>query len=85
MCEEYTLNILRNGDGKKDEKVDHETFNLVDLLRSLNYAELQLSSLIDKLQDDEARTLARGAYGTLYGVIVCLEDQVRKTEPQKGN
>ena len=26
MCEEYTLNLLHNGDEKKDEKVEDEKF-----------------------------------------------------------
>ena len=77
-------------DEKKDEKVDHhETFTLEipkSVLRDLNYVQYQLGSLVCKLQEDEGCcTLAREAHGTLNNVISYLENQVRKTESQKGN
>ena len=50
--------------------------------RSLNYAELQLYSLIrNKLQDDhEAYDLASGAHKTLCDTIRYLENQVRESQ-----
>ena len=74
-------------DEKKDGKVEDEVFTLEipkSVLRDLNYAQYQLGSLVCKLQkDEEARTLAGGAHGTLNSIIMYLENQVRKTESQK--
>ena len=83
------LNLPHNGDEKKDERVEDEVFTLEipkSVLRDLNYAQYQLGSLVCKLQEDEACcALARGAHGTLNNVILYLENQVRKTESQKGS
>ena len=88
VCEEYTLNLLHNGDEKKDEKVDPETFALEipkSLLRDLNYIESQLAILGGKLRDDESRTLANGAHDALYNIILYLEKQVQKVRSQKSD
>ena len=83
------LNILRNGDEKKDEKVDSEVFVIEiprSVLRDLNYAQYQLGALICNLQEDEkARTLAGGAHGTLNSIITYLEKQVEKSKSQKSD
>ena len=89
MCEEYTLNLLHNGDEKKDEKVDPEVFTIEipkSVLRNLNYAKSQLAPLIiGKLEENEARTLANGAHDTLYNIILYLEKQVQKVRSQKSD
>ena len=88
VCEEYTLNLLHNGDEKKDEKVDPETFALEipkSLLRDLNYIESQLAILGGKLRADESRTLANGAHDALYNIILYLEKQVQKVRSQKSD
>ena len=88
VCEEYTLNLLHNGDEKKDEKVDPETFALEipkSLLHDLNCIESQLAILGGKLRDDESRTLANGAHDALYNIILYLEKQVQKVRSQKSD
>lgn len=87
VCEEYTLNLLHNGDEKKDEKVDHERIVLEvspNLLRELNYAESQLRALIGELPEGEAHTRASNTHTALFYVIRELENQVRKARSQKG-
>ena len=88
VCEEYTLNLLHNGDEKKDEKVDPETLALEipkSLLHDLNCIESQLAILGGKLRDDESRTLANGAHDALYNIILYLEKQVQKVRSQKSD
>ena len=76
-------------DEKKDEKVEDEVFTLEipkSVLRDLNYAQYQLGSLVCKLQkDEEARTLAGGAHGTLNSIIMYLEKQVQEARSQKSD
>ena len=93
---EISSRILKNNilsrtreDEKKDEKVDPEVFTIEipkSVLRNLNYAESQLAPLIiGKLEENEARTLACGAYGALCNVILYLEKQVQDAESQKSD
>ena len=87
VCEEYTLNLLHNGDEKKDEKVDHERIVLEvspNLLRELNYAESQLRALIGELPEGEAHTRASNTHTALFYVIRELENQAQKARSQKG-
>ena len=88
MVAQHTCMSTRE-DEKKDEKVDPEVFTIEipkSVLRNLNYAKSQFAPLIiGKLEENEARTLAYGAYGTLCNVILYLEKQVQDAESQKSD
>ncbi len=87
VCEEYTLNLLHNGDEKKDEKVEDEKFIeasiiVIDhLLGELREAE---SFIFKKSIYENNGNVVRGVLRTLREIEEYLQERRKEqTEKQK--